>query len=131
MTTTTNTPTTPTTAVTVWNATTEADVRATIAAGRSVSKAIAAVAPKGFLTAVRNARKGELKANSTLLLAQLAEKKFKLTKMGEVKFLKDGRQVITLGMEAPAPTRKMTAAELVESFGIDEALAAAMVEMAK
>jgi hypothetical protein len=118
-----------TTAVAVWNDTTRATVEQLVNSGASVPKELYAVAPKGFVKGLRNVRKADLKKNSSFLISQLTEKGFKLAGMTEVKTLKSGVQTVSLKMETGVPTRKLTAQELQETFGLDAKIAEAMVAM--
>ena len=58
----------PLTAVVVWNADTEKQVRAIIGSGGSVSKALAKAAPKGFISGLRTARATQLQKDTSNLL---------------------------------------------------------------
>jgi hypothetical protein len=71
----TNTPTpaTTTTAVVLWNADTEKQVRELIFSGKSVSKALVAVAPKGFVSKIRTERRNENMANTGRIMGELQQ----------------------------------------------------------
>jgi hypothetical protein len=72
------TTTTPTQAVVIWNAQVEAEVRATIQSGKSVSKDVALSAPKGFLSTLRKERSNGLRQISHLMLAQVESQGYKV-----------------------------------------------------
>lgn len=104
---------TTSTALVKWDA---VEAQRLINAGLSVSKEMAAVAPKGALSAMRQARKTELQKNSSFLMSQMAEQGFVLSRMGAVAERKDGRKVVNLTMETK-PVVKITDEQAAEVFG--------------
>jgi hypothetical protein len=118
METTNTTPTQATTALIVWNAQTEAQVRTAISTGNSVSKALFAAAPKGFIKGLREIRSKQLQAQSSELLGGFQDRGFKIVAATAVKELKDGRQTVTLRLSTGKATKAMTMAEYAESVGM-------------
>ncbi len=107
-----------TTAVTVWGKAQADEVAAIIAAGKSVPKALATLAPKGHIPALRATRRAGLTANSAFLTAQLAEKNFRVYDMKASKTLKNGVVEQQVTFRTPQPTSSMTMAEYAAVTGI-------------
>jgi len=118
---------TNTSAVTVWNDALAAELRAVVLAGESVGAAMVKIAPKGFLGKLRAERKAELMKNSANILGQFTDNGYKVAKAGRVKELKDGRKQVEIMLEFK-PTRTLTAAEMAETFGVEDDVAAAMMK---
>lgn len=96
----------------------EAVARQIIFEGNSVSKPMAALAPKGALAKLRNERKVSLQGNSSTIMGKLADDGFVLSKLGSVATRKDGRQVVNLTMETK-PVRVISEQEMAEALGVD------------
>ena len=114
------------TAVVVWNAEVEQAVRDTINSGASVPKAVAACAPKGFISGLRTARATALSKESGKILGQLQQNGFRLSALSAIKTLKSGVQRVSVTLSTPKPTSNMTIAEYAAANGktVEQMLAA-------
>jgi hypothetical protein len=112
------------TAVIVWNAQTEEQVRSIVSKGGQLSKALYTAAPKGFVKGLRDSRKTTLKGNSTFILSQLTEKGYKVVAINEEpKMLKNGTEQICVKLEkAPAMTAEYIASQLNVSLEVAAAM---------
>ena len=106
-----------TTAIIIWNAEQEQAVRKLIATGATVPNALRLAAPKGFLKPLQLARRNELMGNSSLILGQVADKGFKLSKLSDEKVLASGEIVVNAQFRKPAAPRAMTDSEIEATFG--------------
>jgi hypothetical protein len=74
---------TQTTAVVVWNESVAAQCKEIILRGGSVDKAIAKVAPKGFLSKIRSSRRELLAQQTGTIYGNLQQQGFIVTRMSE------------------------------------------------